>query len=329
MKTIQRVWKARYHIIRKRRVFSESPAGLAILYIQRICAAVVNDDLLERKERIWRRGIHFSEGLNIYWDIKAVQGLYQEKKAKVQARIDNAESGEMEVFQLQWERMLALRERVSRSEAVLSEPNWHELDLFSHDLSPRYRQILGDLEMLKLDLEMVDSDEKKITAAEIIQKMWRTRYPIVRKRRSYFNTPSGQAISYMYRMYQATVLESALDRKEQIRSAAVLFTEGQRVYGNVKTIERLYLMAKNTVRSRMAVSHGTDETRARDHSKRVSVVWHEVRRNADFLSQKNWRQVNISSRELKKTCSGTLTFLANIEDELHDLIAGGDDGDDG
>lgn len=293
--------------------------------MQRICDAVVNDELLDRKEIIWRKGIHFSEGLKVYSHIKAVQVQYQEKKAEVQRRMDNAESGEMEAFQLQWERVLALRERVSRSD-VLSEPNWHELDLFSHDLSGRYQQILGDLEILELDLRMVDCNTTEISAAEIIQNMWRTRYPIVQKRRAFFNTNSGQAISYMYRMYQTTVVESPLDRKERIQSAAVLFTEGLEVYEYVGEIEKLYLMAKNTVRSRMTVSHGTDETRAREQWERVSEVRHQVRRNAAFLSEKNWKQVNISSRELKKRCSETLAFLKGVKDEIYDLIDGGIDG---
>lgn len=70
-----------------------------------------------RKETIWRRGIYFTEGLKVSSNITAVQGLYQKQKEKVQARIDNAESGEMETFQLLFG---ASREPLSLTEHVLS-----------------------------------------------------------------------------------------------------------------------------------------------------------------------------------------------------------------
>lgn len=320
VKTIQRVWDARHKIIRKRREFFESPSGQAILYMQRICKAGVNGESLDRKEKIWRKGIHLSEGLNVYFYIKAVEELYQEKKAEVQTRIDTAEAGEMETFQLQWGRVLAMRERVSRSEDVLSEPNWHELDLPSQDLSRRYQQVLGDLKILEMDLGMVDCSERDVSAAEIIQNMWRTRYPIVQKRRVFFNTPSGQAISYMFRMYKSAFVETPLDRKERIQYAAVLFREGLEIYEYVRAMERLYLMAKNTIRSRVRVSHGAGAKRARQQWERVLKIRHQVRRNAGFLSEKNWKEIDISSRELRKRCSETLAFLKSIKDEIHDMI---------
>lgn len=319
--TIRRVWEARYKIIRERRKFFESTSGQAILYMQRICKAVANGESLDRKERIWRKGIHFSEGLKVLLYIKEVEELYQAKKAEVQTRIDNAEAGEMETFQLQWERVLAMRERISRSEGVFSKPNWHQLDIPSQDLSRRYQQILGDLKLLEMDLGMIDCTEREVSAAETIQNMWKTRYPIVQNRRAFFDTPSGQAISHMYRMYKTALVERQLDPKERIRGAAVLFREGLEIYEHAKKIERLYLMAKNTVRSRMRVAHGTTgKERVREQWGRVSKVRGQVRRTVGFLSERNWKVIDISSGELKKRCSETLAFLESVKDEIYCII---------
>lgn len=316
---IQRMWRTRYPKVQKRREFFKSPRGEAILYIGGIRKAILDGALLDQREMIWRTGVLFSDGLDVCLYTKTIERLYLESKEHVKTQIDNADTSQMELFQLQWEKVLALRDRVSESAGFLSKKNWKELDIPAQDLSRTCREVLEILKGIELDLKMIDYAAREAAAAETIQHMWRTRSRILQKRREFFKTPSGEAISYIRRIYKAVLEEAPLDRNDRIRRAAVLFSDGLDLYKSVTSIEKLYLTVKYTVKSRVSGALSTEVDLARRQWEEVSKIRHWVRKNAGFLSEKNWKELDIPAPELRRKCSETLMFLEGIEADLGDI----------
>lgn len=105
-----------------------------------------------RKEKIWRTGVLFSDGLDVYLHAKAIENQYLRVKKVVMSRIDNADPDKMEDFQDQWERVSEIREHVRGNVGFLSEKNWKELDIPSRELSRKCKDTLRVLEGIAAEL---------------------------------------------------------------------------------------------------------------------------------------------------------------------------------
>lgn len=173
-------------------------------------------------------------------------------------------------------------------------------------------------------IESVDSEpgehtQKEVTAASVIQRMWRTRYPIVQRRRDFFKSPSGQAISYIQRICKHVLGEEYLGQKERMWRTGILFSKGLEVYQQAKSIEKQYLKAREIVMLRIDTADTSQMEDFQDQWERVSRIRDDVRKNVGFLSEKNWKQLNIPGRELSRKCNETLRILHEIEAALKDI----------
>lgn len=150
--TIQRMWRTRCWILKRRREFFKSPSGQAILYISRICNKILEGSSLSRKERIWRTGVLFSDGLDVYLHAKTIEKQYLKVRKTVMSRIDNADPKNMEDFLGQWEMVSGIREHVRKNAGFLSEKNWKELDIPGRELGCKCRDTLKVLKSIEASL---------------------------------------------------------------------------------------------------------------------------------------------------------------------------------
>lgn len=162
--------------------------------------------------------------------------------------------------------------------------------------------------------------ESEVAAAEMIQRMWRTRCRILQRRREFFKSPPGQAISYIRRICNKAWKGSSLSRKEIIWRTGVLFSDGLDVYLYAITIEKQYLKVKKTVMSRINNADAKKMEDFQDQWERVSGIREHVRKNVGFLSEKNWESLDIPGRELRQKCEETLRTLKGIEESLHSIM---------
>lgn len=108
-----------------------------------------------RKEKIWRIGVLYSDGLDVYQYAKAIEKEYLKVRKAVMSRIDNADPDKMEDFQDQWERVSEIREHVRRNVGFLSVKNWEELDIPGGELSKKCRETLGVLKGIEAALHEI------------------------------------------------------------------------------------------------------------------------------------------------------------------------------
>lgn len=160
----------------------------------------------------------------------------------------------------------------------------------------------------------------EVAAAETIQRMWRTRCRILQRRREFFKSPPGQAISYIRRICNKAWQGSSLSRKEKMWRTGVLFSDGLDVYLYAGTIEKQYLKVRKTVMSRINNADAKKMEDFQDQWERVSEIREHVRKNVGFLSQKNWESLDIPGQELGWKCKETLRALKSIEGSLHSIM---------
>lgn len=160
----------------------------------------------------------------------------------------------------------------------------------------------------------------EVAAAETIQRMWRTRCRTLQRRREFFKTPLGQAISYVRRICNKAWEGSSLSRKERIWRTGVLFSNGLDVYLYAKAIEKQYTKVRKTVMSRINNADAKKMEDFQDQWERVSEIREHVRKNVGFLSEKNWESLDIRGLELGRKCKETLRALKGIEESLHSIM---------
>lgn len=321
VKAIQHMWRTRFPIVQKRREFCKSPSGRAILYMQRVCSSFAAGPYLDRREKIWQTGVLLSDGVDVYLYMREIEKRSLEKKDDIKSRIDNGDSSHMEWYQYQWERVLHIREQVIQSAGFLLERNWHRLNIPPKKLKLKFQEQLEVLRSLDSDMAMIELTQEEVTATVVIQRMWRTRYPIVLKRREFAKTTTGLAVKYIRRMCKSVRDNSCLDPKERTRSAIVLFMYGVNIYENVNSIEGLYLKAKKSLRSQTKNHSLSLGRRATEKLKKLAGIRNDVRRNAGFLAEGNWKELDLTCDELAIKFQATLRSLQHTLRDLNSLIA--------
>ncbi|KAI5837906.1 hypothetical protein DFP73DRAFT_600345 [Morchella snyderi] len=321
VKVIQHMWRTRFPIFQKRREFCKSPFGQAITYMQRVCSSFALEPCLDRREKIWRTGVLLSDGVDVYLYVREIEKRSLEKKDDIKSRIDNGDSSHMERYQFQWERVSLIRDQILQSAGFLLERNWHKLNIPPQKLKLKFRRQLEVLRSLDSDMAMIELTQEEITATVVIQRVWRTRYPIVLKRRQFAKTTTGLAVKYIRRMCKSVRDNSCLDPKERTRSAIVLFMYGMNIYENVSSIKEIYLKARKSLRSQTKDRSLSLRKLANEKLKRFVGIRDDVRRNADFLAEGNWKELDLTCDELDIKCQATLRSLHHILSNLNHLIA--------
>lgn len=193
------------------------------------------------------------------------------------------------------------------------------LESLQYSMSPQERAALKSIPT-SVPGESADNTRKEVSAAAVIQRMWRTRYRIIQKRREFFKTPTGQAISYIQRISKGALESANVDRKERIWRMGVLFSEGLDIYLYAKTIERQYLEVREAVMSRINHADSSQMELFQNQWEEVSGIREHVRKSAGFLAEKNMKQLDMPGQKLSKKCKETLAVLKGIEVDLHRIM---------
>lgn len=161
---------------------------------------------------------------------------------------------------------------------------------------------------------------QEIATAKIIQKMWKIRYPIIQKRREFFETPSGQAISYIRKLCKDVVERPPLLPREIMARRAVLFDRGLYLYGYCKETEEKYSEVKRVVTQRKRRAAESRSIQQMQEFQRqwetLSAIKKSVQEKAGILSEKNWEHLRASSGALGEKLDDTLEALRVINAQL-------------
>lgn len=313
---IQRMWASRYQILQGRRKFFSSAPGQAIVHIQKICHAVVDSALLERGERLRLRGVLFSAGLELHIFAERIDRMYKETRDNIKATIDKADIKQLESAQVQWESLSTIAKTIAKYTGFMSEINWHKFQVPADELERRFRAISLALQHTEFKLSMLNTKERIPTAAVAIQRMWRAQRQILKQRREFRRTPSGEAIAYVQRIVNAIDEREPLERQGRIERASLLFGNVVKLIVEVKRIEKLYQETKRAVKSRTNGARGAQKQTAQAEGVKIGTIRDMVRRDAAFLAEENWIQLNIPAHELTRKCQIAWWSLEYAEEQL-------------
>lgn len=161
---------------------------------------------------------------------------------------------------------------------------------------------------------------REIAAAKVIQKMWKIRYPIIQKRREFFASLSGQAISYIGKLCKDVAERPPLHPREIIARRAVLSDRGLYLYWYCKETEERYSEVKRVVtkrKRRAAESRSIQQMQEfQSQWETLSAIKKSVQEKAGILSEKNREHLRVSSGALGEKLDDTLEALRVINAEL-------------
>lgn len=316
---IQRMWRLQYPLVLKRRAFFSSPAGEPICFIRMICKDVVDVSPLGRTEILRVRCLLFSVGLQLYLFGGMVSRIYEESKDEAKRIMENGEIKQIESAQVRWEKLLEMQEKVVENTSFFAKRNWHQLQIASNDLEMRISEVYKRLQGIELYLNLLNPQERESAAAIAIQRIWRTQRQILNLRWEFRTSESGKTIAYVQRIVKALNAREPLDRAGEIRRAGVLLSQVVQLVQEVKRIEKLYKKTKRAVRLGMNWADTEGKQGARALGAQLSEIRDTVCKEASFLSEANWMQLNIPTWKLEAKCAETWRVLRAMESSLFQI----------
>ncbi|KAH8146891.1 uncharacterized protein LAJ45_08970 [Morchella importuna] len=326
--TIQTIWRSRYPIIKARRAFFSTSEGVALRFIERICGESVDISVMSVAERVRVRSLLFTVGLQLHLLSEKVDRIYKESRDKAKGMMNEGEMSSIERAQTLFEGLLDLQERIAENINFFSEKNLHSLhQIDSGQLEKRIQEVYKPLpevykRLLRIEfsLDLLNPETRRPAAAIAIQRAFRAQRHLLKQRRDFRATEMGKTIAYVKRIVVALSIRDPLDRIGEIQRAWVLFNHVAQLIQKLKQIETNYKKAKRAVRSRINWASSEEKHSARILASQLHNIRETVRKEASFLSEDNWMQLNIPSVELEEKCTETWRVMRTVEHNLFRIM---------
>lgn len=313
---IQRMWRSTYPLVLRRRAFFNTSEGKAIYFIQGICRDAIDVSLLGRTETLRIRCLMFSVGLQLHLFGEKVDTMYRVSRDEAKRTMERGEVKQIEFAQVKWEKLLEMQEKVVENTSFFARRNWHWLQTASNDLETRILEVYKGLQHIEFYLNLLNPREREPAAAIAIQRIWRTQRQVLKQRQKFRASESGKTIVYVQRIVKALNARDPLDRTGEIRRAGILFGQVVQLIQEVKRIEKVYKNTKRGVRLRMNLANREEKQGARALGVQLSEIRDIVCKQASFLSEANWMQLNVPIRELEEKCMETWRVMRAMENLL-------------
>jgi hypothetical protein len=319
--TIQKMWRSRYPVIKTRRAFFSTSQGVALRFIERICGEIVDISVMSVAERVRVRSLLFTIGLQLHLLSEKVDRIYKGSRDKAKNMMNEGKMSSIEHAQVWFERLLDLEERMIENTSFFSEKNMHSLrQIDSKELEKRILEVYKRLPRIELSLDLLNPETRRPAAAIIIQRAFRSQRHVLKRRRDFRATETGKTIAYVKRIVVALSICDPLDRIGEIERARVLFNHVAQLIQKVKEIETNYKKAKRAVRFRINWADSEEKRSARLLASQLHYIRETVQKEASFLSEDNWMQLNIPSSELEEMCTETWRVMRNVESSLFRIM---------
>lgn len=319
--TIQIMWRSRSPIIKARREFFSTPQGVALRFIERICGEIVDISVMTVAERVRVRSLMFTVGLQLHLLSEKVDRTYNESRDEAKGMMNEGNMSSIEHAQIWFERLLELPKTIMENTSFFSEKNLNSLrPVDSMKLEMRIREVYKRLLRIEFSLSLLNPETRRPAAAIVIQRAFRAQRHVLKQRRDFRTTGTGKTIAYVKRIVVALSIRAPLDRIGEIQRARVLFSHVAQLIQKVKETETNFKKAKRAVRFRINWADSEEKLSARILASQLNNIRETVRKEASFLSEDNWMELNIPSVELEEKCTETWRVMRTVEGSLFRIM---------
>ena len=164
--------------------------------------------------------------------------------------------------------------------------------------------------------------EEETAAAAKIHNMWETRYPIVQKRREFFETPCGREIFYIGKLCKEVVERMPLHLGEIIARRAVLFDRGPSLYRYCKETEKKYNEVKRVLVFRRKAKAAGNQSVMQAFQCQLDTLLaiSTLTKRAGILDETNWENLRVASGVLNEKITEALEGLRAINHRLEMIM---------
>ena len=165
-----------------------------------------------------------------------------------------------------------------------------------------------------------ERDEKDIADAELIWKNWKIGY----RRREFFKTPYGQAISYIRRLCKKVIERPPLHPREIMACRAVLFARGPSLYTYCEETKKKYSRVKQALVRQREKSGGSRITKqAFQRQWETLSAMSNLTQTAGLLDENNWQNLRVPSGVLGEKIDEAIEALKAINAKLRVITGRG------